>query len=253
MVHGYRSLQHWNQWLHQHFLGSTIINAEKKMLSRLLDKHYGKHALLIGVPQQFSLLESTKLPCHSLLSSFLAHERQPGFIEGDMHELPIATGSIDMVILPHTLEYVDNPRRLLHEAARIVKPEGLIAVLGFNPYSMWGMRRFFSRDQEAPWSSHFVHPFQIKNWLRLSDFAVEQHDSTLFRPPLNNEWMYKHLEFMESVGSLLHYFGGVYCVVARAKVIPMTPIRMKWKQKLDAIRISATIPGNIASQSESIK
>lgn len=245
-------LQHWNQWLHQQFLGSQIIDAEKKIIARLLDKHYGKHALLVGVPQQFSLLEATKIPCHTLVSPFLAHERQPGFVEGDLHEIPILTGSIDLVVLPHTLEYVDNPRQLIHEACRIVKPEGLIVALGFNPYSMWGIRRLLSRS-EVPWSSTFNYAHQVKNWLRLAEFEIEDQSTTLFRPPVNHEKMFGKLEFLEYVGNLLHYFGGIYCVTARAKVIPLTPIRMKWKQPFGAIRISTTISGNIARQSESLE
>lgn len=245
-------LQHWNQWLHQQFLGSQIIDAEKKIIARLLDKHYGKHALLVGVPQQFSLLEATKIPCHTLVSPFLAHERQPGFVEGDLHEIPILTGSIDLVVLPHTLEYVDNPRQLIHEACRIVKPEGLIVALGFNPYSMWGIRRLLSRS-EVPWSSTFNNAHQVKNWLRLAEFQIEEQSTILFRPPVNHEKMFGKLEFLEYVGNLLHYFGGIYCVTARAKVIPLTPIRMKWKQPFGAIRISTTISGNIARQSESLE
>lgn len=251
-AHGYRALQHWNQWLHQQHLGSSVMEAEKKVLSHLVDKHYGKHALLVGVPQQYSLLEATKIPCHSLVSPFLAHERQPGFIEGDLHEIPIMTGSVDLVVMPHTLEYVDNPRHLIHEACRIVKPEGLIVVMGFNPYSMWGVRRLISQH-EVPWASTFNNAYQIKNWLRLSDFQIEDHKSVFFRPPVNHESTFKKLEFFEYIGNLLHFFGGIYCIAARAKVIPLTPIRMKWKQQLGAIRISTTISGTIARQSESLK
>ncbi len=250
MVHGYRSLQHWNQWLNQHFLGNSILEAEKKLLSGLLDKHYGKHALLIGVPHQFPLLQSTKIPCHSLLSSFLAHEPQPGFVEGDLHELPILTGSVDLVLLPHTLEYVDNPRHLIHEACRVVRPEGLIVITGFNPYSLWGLRRLFSSTKDAPWTSHFAHSHQVKHWLRLSDFEIENHTTAFFRPPIKGKKFFKRLEFLDYIGNLFHCFGGIYCITARAKVVPMTPIRMQWKQKLDHIRIATTISGNIAKHSE---
>lgn len=252
MTHGYRNLQHWNQWLHQQFLGSAVMDAENKILARLLGKHFGKHALLIGVPQQFSLLESTKIPCHTLISPFLAHERQPGFIEGDLHEVPIMTGSIDLVVLPHTLEYVDNPRQLIHEATRIVKPEGLIVTMGFNPYSLWGLRKIFSR-REVPWASSFLYANQVRSWLRLAEFDIEKQSTYLFRPPFNSKSIFDKLEFLEYVGNLFHYFGGIYCIIARAKVIPLTPIRMKWSQQLGSIRITSTISGNIARQSESIE
>lgn len=252
MAHGYRNLQHWNLWLHQHFLGAAVMAAEKKFLARLLDKHYGKHALLAGVPQQYSLLEATKIPCHTLVSPFLSHERQPGFIEGDLNEIPVLTGSVDLVVLPHTLEYVDNPRQLIHEACRIVKPEGLIVAIGFNPYSMWGIRRLLA-GHDIPWTSSFTQAYQVKNWLRLAEFHIEEQSTFFYRPPVNWEKLFNKFEFFEYIGNILHHFGGVYCITARAKVIPLTPIRVKWKQQLGNIRISTTIPGNIARQAESLK
>ncbi len=252
MAHGYRILQHWNQWLSQQFLGHTLLDAEEKQLLGLLDKHYGKHALLIGVSHQLRLLNASKIPCHSLISPLMSKGKIPGFIEGDYHELPILTGSIDLVMLPHTLEFIDNPRQLLAEACRIIKPEGLIVVTGFNPYSMWGLTKLLARDKKAiPWSANFIHFNKIKSWLQLADFEMEKHQSTLFRPPIQSQGLYQKLHFLEYIGNkCLPIFGGVYVLIARAKVIPLTPIRLKWKQQLSGIRISTTISGHTARQSK---
>src|SRR5690606_5823540 len=111
-------------------------------------RHFGKHAVLIGVPHQYELLKSTAIPCHSLITPIISHAHEHGLIEGDLHELPILTGSIDLVLLPHTLEFVDNPRQLLSEACRIIKPEGLIVVSGFNPYSTWGLRKLMTKHKK---------------------------------------------------------------------------------------------------------
>jgi hypothetical protein len=125
--------------------------------------------------------------------------------------------------------------------------------MGFNPYSMWGVRRLLSRHHDVPWASNFAQAYQVKNWLRLAEFQIESQTSLLFRPPINHQSTFQKLEFLECIGNLLHYFGGIYCISARAKVIPLTPIRMKWKQQLGNIRISTSISGNIARQSESLK
>lgn len=251
MTHGYRTIQHWNQWLTQHFLGHQLIEAETATMSALLSRHFGKQALLIGVPHQSSLLHATKIPCHSLLTSFIGHKNEPGLIEGDYHELPILTGSIDLVMLPHTLEFVDNPRQLLAEACRIVKPEGLLVICGFNPYSIWGLRKYIKKQRKTiPWGLNFIHSHQIKRWLQLADFALEKNESLMFRPPVNHPTLYQRFHFMETVGSkCFPFLGGVYILVARATVAPLTPIRLKWKQQLSGIRISSTIPGNIARYS----
>lgn len=252
MAHGYRTLQHWNQWLTQQFLGRQLLDAEASRFSTLLDRHFGKHAILLGVPHQYDLLKATKIPCHSLVTSFMGHKSEPGIVEGDFHELPILTGSVDLVMLPHTMEFVDNPRQLLAEACRIIKPEGLIVISGFNPYSIWGLRKLISKHKKSiPWGLNFIHAHKIKSWLHLSDFAMEKNETILFSPPVNKPGVYQGLNFLEKIGSkCFPFWGGVYILVARAKVIPLTPIRLKWKQQLSGIRISSTISGHIARQSK---
>jgi|GEM_PF-713447 len=242
LVHSYRALQKWDQWLAQQFLGKSLLTEERQLFDQLLKHRYGKHALLIGVPQQQELLRAADIPFHSLLSPFSSTD-QPT-IESDFHELPILTGSSDVVILPHTLEVVDNPRQLLAEACRIVKPEGLIIICGFNPYSIWGMRKW-------PWGGNFIQARAIKYWLGLADFVLEHQKFILFRPPINHPSLYQKLRYIEHIGKkCFPILGGVYILLARAKVIPLTPIRMKWKQHLSGIRISPTIPGHIARQSK---
>lgn len=249
MAHSYRTLQHWNQWLTQQFLGNHLLDAEKKTFSQLLKQHFGKHALLLGVPQQYDLLTTTAIPCHWFVSPLISQANPSRYIESDFHELPITTGSIDLVVLPHTLEFIDNPRQLLLEACRIIKPEGLIVICGFNPYSMWGIKKIFPSHKKTPWLGNFHHLAKIKNWLKLADFAMEKQTSILFRPPMSQQNLYNKLLFMENLGSkCLPMLGGVYILLARAKVIPLTPIRLKWKQQLNNIRIPSTMTGNIARQ-----
>lgn len=249
MAHGYRKIQHWDQWLSQQFLGQQLIGAEKELLTNLLTRHYGKHVLLVGVPHQADLLSASVIPCHTLLSPLTANTPDVCHIESDFHELPIQTGSIDLVMLPHTLEFVENPRQLLAEACRVIKPEGLIAVTGFNQHSAWGLRKLLAKNKITPWSGHFFHLNKIKNWLRLADFELEQQASALFRPPVSHQGLFEKMHFMENIGRICFpSLGGVYVLLARAKVIPLTPIRMKWKQQLSGIKISTTISGTIARQ-----
>jgi len=250
LAHGYRNLQHWNQWLSQQFLGRKCQETEANQFAHVLSRHFGKHAILIGVPNQYDLLNATKIPCHSLVTPLTFKDKQPGYIEGDFHEIPVLTGSMDLVMLPHTLEFVDNPRQLLSEACRIIKPEGLIVISGFNPYSAWGARKLLGKvknKNNMPWGASFIQSAKVKHWLELSDFAMESHKSILFTPPINRPKLYKKLHFLEKVGSVCFpIFGGVYILIARAKVVPLTPIRLKWKQQLTGIRISRTISGHIA-------
>ena len=51
-----------------------------------------------------------------------------GLAAGDAHVLPFAEGSFDLVHLSHTLEHLDDPRRVLGEAHRVLKPDGLVLI-----------------------------------------------------------------------------------------------------------------------------
>ncbi len=241
LTHGYRTLQEWNQWLTQEILGRQLLQAEQEVSSAILNKFLGKHGLTVGVPHQANLLQSTTIPCQTLISPLVLHEKVKNYIESDFHDLPIATGSIDIVLLPHSLEFTDKPRKLLADACRIVKPEGLIVIYGFNPYSIWGLKKAFAKPQSIPWSANFLHAHKVKSWLHLSDFALEQEKAMMFLPPINYENFYQKFHFIETTArKYLPFLGGVYILVARAKIIPLTPIRLRWKQRFSGIHISPT-------------
>ena len=60
------------------------------------------------------------------------------------HELPFDAQSIDLILLPHALEFIDNPHEVLREVDRVLRPEGRVLILGFNPWSLFGLRRVWS-------------------------------------------------------------------------------------------------------------
>ena len=236
-----RNIHQWDQWL-GHFPGSAVLQAEQKFLPRLLTDLYGTNALLIGTPKQYNLLNASVIPNKVLLSPLLSHHhhKEVHSIESDLHELPISTGCIDLVLLPHLLEYLDNPRRLVSEACRIVKPEGHIAIVGFNPYSLWGIRKIFSTKKNIPWNGNFIQANSLKRWLVLADFEIVTHKSFYYRAPLKHEGLFKKLGIIEWLGKKCYpSLGAIYVLIAKAKVVPLTPIKLSWKQKLSDVRIPA--------------
>ena len=54
------------------------------------------------------------------------------------------------ILLPHTLELVEDPYAVLREAERVLCAEGCLMICGFNPYSGWGARRLFAQLFPAP-------------------------------------------------------------------------------------------------------
>ena len=113
------------------------------------------------------------------------------------------------------------------------------------------MHKVIKKSKDIPWSANFIRSNKIKSWLQLADFELESDHSILYRPPFFNKRMYEKLNSLEQVGKYLFpVLGGVYVLMARAKVVPLTPIRLKWKQQLSGIRIRP-ITGHIARRPHS--
>lgn len=243
MERRYHNLTQWNQWLANTSGGHCLLKEESRVLSKMIpDSVFNKHATLIGVPAQQSMLQ-TSLGLHQFMISALFASGKRSYIQADYQELPIISGQIDLVILPHTLEWVERPRQLLAEACRIVKPEGLILVFGFNPHSLFKLTQWYEKKRGIPWSADFLPVHELKRWMELAGFQIEAVSSFLYRPLIKYAYFFDRFPVFEWVGEhIFPYYGGVYAVLARAKEIPLTPIRMQWKQHLgDSIRISSAI------------
>jgi SAM-dependent methyltransferase len=163
-----------------------VLESEQKFLSRLLKERYGKHALIIGVSEQGDLLNHCALSKHTVISPLVHKNKKIKYIESELSELPIFSGSIDVVVIPHTLEFIDNPRQLLMEACRIVKPEGDIIIFCFNPLSFWGLKKWWVNHKHIPWSGHFTRAKTIKKWLKLADFELTRQDPLYVKKYLTN-------------------------------------------------------------------
>lgn len=212
----YRSLQQWNQWLQQPE-GQSLLRLEGRVLQQCPGSLMrGRYGVLIGVPEQQVLFRACSLMHRAIFSPVRGPTGECHLVESDPGELPLASGSADLVFLPHTLEYTSRPHHLLAEACRIVRPAGHIVVTGFHPLSLWGLKKFLLRDKAIPCKAAFLSPGKIRHWLSLSDFVLDE----------------------EAPHPLL---SSIYVMVAEARVTPGTPIRLRWKQTLPAFR--ATLAG----------
>ncbi len=113
-------------------LGTRLWQAELKTLSSLLADRHLPRALIVGGPADNAEL------CDSTYRVTLG-PRPPG--HGDLwaspEELPLLSRSFDLVILVHVLEYSAYPGLMLSEVHRVLAPEGLLALVAFNPNSFW--------------------------------------------------------------------------------------------------------------------
>jgi SAM-dependent methyltransferase len=58
----------------------------------------------------------------------LARFEHASALQGDMHALPFDEASFDRVLVLHALEYSEQPRKAIAEAARVLRPKGRLLV-----------------------------------------------------------------------------------------------------------------------------
>jgi SAM-dependent methyltransferase len=113
-------------------LGTRLWQAELRTLSTLLADRYLPNSLIVGGP-----VDTAEL-CNSTYRVTLG-PRPP--VHGDLwaspEELPLLSRSFDLVVLVHVLEYSAYPGAMLSEVRRVLAPEGLLALVAFNPHSFW--------------------------------------------------------------------------------------------------------------------
>src|SRR5205085_2507192 len=84
---------------------------------------------------------------------------EPGAgVAADPLQLPLASQSVDLVALPHVLEFHPNPHEVLREAERVLMPEGQVVISGFNSLSLWRLRQAmpFMDKHVAPWQARYI-------------------------------------------------------------------------------------------------
>jgi SAM-dependent methyltransferase len=161
---------------------------------------------------------------------------QPGVssdLQATSWALPFKTDTIDVVILPHTLDFTPYPHQVLREVERILIPEGHVVITGFNPLSLWQLWRWsLGWRRQPPWCGHFFGQFRLRDWLTLLGFDVTHKQYFFYRPPVRNARLMQRLGFMEKLGQRLWPIAGAgYMLVARKRVETLTPIRQKWSTR----------------------
>lgn len=213
-------------------LGQCLLAQEREQMERVLANLFGYHILQVGCLLGDDLLASSRIP-HKVLLDPDSNSRTlvPGaYVYPD--SLPVATDSVDVVVLPHTLEFERNPHQILREADRVLIAEGHVVVMGFNPWSLWGVASLLrGRKRKAPWCANFLSQNRVKDWVELLGFEVVRAERFFFRPPLQHRGIMGRCTVMERLGAKLWpRMSGVYILVAKKRVTTLTPIKGRWQK-----------------------
>lgn len=226
----YCSFAEWSQTS----LGQSLFATEKHALSKYLPALKGNIAVQYGyagtspmlemsdIESKFFLLASDGSETEAVSSNDFAGMQALYVNSGSV--LPFTSSSVDLCLLPHMLDFADDPYQLLRESKEILVSGGHLAILGFNPYSLWGGRKLFSRKQ-APWNSHNFSVYKVRDWLSLLDFHISGGMMLYYSPPTQSQSWRERFNFMEDAGDRWWpMLASAYLLIAQKRDQGMTVI-----------------------------
>lgn len=220
-------------------LGKKLAEREKELLETALADLFGYHLLQVGRLTEVDWLTSSRIS-HRVVIDFpqqMGLPLRPPQLISQPHLLPCVSDSIDVVVLPHVLEFSHYPHEVLREVERVLIPEGAVVLLVFNPWSFWNVWRLaFGWRAHAPWCARFLSTTRLRDWLALLGFDVLSIQGYFFRPPVQSEKVMKRCGWWERLGQRFWPgMGAAKLLIARKRVTTMTPIRPRWSTQRNAL------------------
>jgi len=206
--------------------GRYLLAWEQDRVDHGVADAFGFHALQLGLPELAGLranrmphrwiavdeaVAATKTistvppPADGLSTS--PPDGEPVHLQCEFDALPFPSASIDLVLLPHTLELAPDPHLTLREVERVLVPEGRVLITGFNPASLWalrqrvgGGRRQAERVPLLPRAGELIGYWRLRDWLRLLGFELEAGRFGCYRPPCRSDRWLNRFAWMDPIG-----------------------------------------------------
>ena len=214
-------------------LGVELDRCVHECLRELLADVRGQHGLQVGAAARGDeALVLANIGHHLLLRG------EPGdALQAEPEHLPLASGSLNLLVLFHVVEYRDSPQALFMEAERVLAPEGRLLVVAFNPSSLFGLRRVLPHDG-APWHGAFPGLLRLHWWCRRAELKVEELRGCWRRPPAHGHRLRALLYWLERGPRLFDYWGAIHVLRARKRRVPVTPVRLesRWRRWLHGLQ-----------------
>jgi SAM-dependent methyltransferase len=181
---------------------NAVIAAEAAVLGAAYDDVFGFELLQLGVwGTGRELLAQCRIRHQTVAAARAGEGVDLVCLPG---QLPVASNSVDAVLMPHALESADDPHALLLEADRVLVGEGQLLILGFNPRSAWGWR--------VHGSLRPLSEGRVRDWLTLLRYEIAPTRRYLSTWPL--PWP-----------------AGAWLLKARKRLYGLTPIRPRKRER----------------------
>nr|WP_277608414.1 class I SAM-dependent methyltransferase [Microbulbifer elongatus] len=221
-------------------LGREILTQQLALVQPVVEGLFGYHLMQASVARQVDFAACSRIN-HRFKLSPCAEGQGAALVEFD--QLPLPSESIDVAVLHHLLDFSPQPHQVLREAARVLIPGGHMVLIGFNPFSLLGLARFF-RSSSPYQAGNQLRAARIADWMNLLDLQSGEIERGFFRLPLKHGDLLAKTSWMERVGTRWHLpWGGFYIIVARKEVARMRTIKLNWRgEKKPALSVVPSSP-----------
>jgi hypothetical protein len=166
-------------------LGRALIAAEAEVLGAALGDVFGQELLQVGCwGSGRELLACSRIRRQTVLASCPVAAAGQADMIASLDRLPVASGAVDAVVLPHSLEFELDPYAVVREADRVLGGEGQLLVLGFRPFSLWGLRAAATPAGFPPGLRRMLSEGRLRDWLVLLGYEIVSSRHYLYRLPL---------------------------------------------------------------------
>ncbi|WP_245901344.1 class I SAM-dependent methyltransferase [Simplicispira suum] len=250
--------------LHQWFdspPGRYLLEWEQARYDEAVVDAFGYHGLQLGMPL-LDGLQANRMPHRWRAVAYpelLGVGAAPELL-ADPVALPFPESSIDLLLLPHTLELSEDPHAALREAARVLVPEGRLVISGLNPVSLWALRqgrarmcqRFGHGRLFLPDVGEVIGHWRLRDWLRLLGLELESLEFGCYRPAVRSEGWLNRFAWMDPVGTRCWpIFGAAYFAVAVKRVAGMRLLEPAWRTGAQRARTQVPVANRSAAPFQS--
>jgi SAM-dependent methyltransferase len=238
------AMQGLDNWL-QTPPGCYALAWEQAQLNAVVADVFGYHALQLGLPAVIDALAANRMP-HRWLAALAVPVAQataddapaasPTFHEAlvaNPAALPFPQASLDLVVLPHTLDCGGEPQAVLHEVERVLVHEGRLVMTGVNPTSLWRL------SKALPATNQLANPSRLRVLLRNTELELTtvHYGGHGFAPRVQRDPSW----FDRCGMRLWPVWGALWCAVAVKRGRGATLIGPAWKTQPAAASAQAGV------------
>jgi len=232
--------------------GQLLFQQESQLVKNAISNLFGYYLIQLGCTASHEWLHASRVSNKLVLDDVLDAKMMTNWqwevakkqhkvssihwVKTDLDYLPIRAESADVMVLPHTLETVQDPYYLLRQVDAMLIPEGHIVLTGFNPLACAVMKSKLGKDGAIFRNANLVRSSRLVEWLTVLGYDIEQVEFSTIScySGTTSGHSFSGWRLLERIETGLNRmglkFGNVYCIVARKRVDAPTMVGLNWKK-----------------------